>query len=171
MADPIPTGVLLAIVCKPEGVQSRPPDHYARLPLAEAVLRADHGIEGDCKAGRGDRNVNLTSVENAEALRAAGFRAGPGEMGEQLVVRGIDVAALKCGDRLHLGEAACVEVVTQRTGCLRLQQVQGRPLAGTLNRLGVMAKVVADGVIRVGDPVRVESAARTPGAGTTFAQK
>ncbi len=57
---------------------------------------------------------------------------------------------------------ACLEVVNQRTGCLRLQEVQGRPLKGTRDHLGVMAKVVADGIIRVGDPVRVEPVVVTP---------
>ena len=106
--------------------------------------------------------MNLTSAENLEALGAIGFRTGPGETGEQLVVRGIDVPALKPGDRIHLGATARLEVATQRTGCLRLQTVQGRPLKGTRDRLGVMANVAVGGVIRVGDPVRVEPAAVTP---------
>lgn len=160
MTNAVAAGALVAIVYKPEGVESRPADRYARAPLAEALLRAGHGIEGDGKAGRADRHVNLTSEENAAALRALGFRTGPGETGEQLVVRGIDVPALNPGDRLRLGANACLEVVKPRTGCARLQQVQGRTPAGTHDRLGVMARVVAGGVIRVGDPVRVESAAR-----------
>ncbi|HVS39474.1 MAG TPA: MOSC domain-containing protein [Gemmataceae bacterium] len=151
-------GVLVAVVYKPDGVESRPADRYARIAVREAVLRAGHGIDGDCKAGRDNRHINLTSVENAEALRAVGFRAGPGETGEQLVVQGIDVAALKPGDRLRLGATACLEVASQRNGCLRFQQVQGRPLKGTQNRLGVMATATAGGVIRVGDPVWVELA-------------
>ena len=154
--------VLVAVVYKPDGIESRPPDRFARVPLTEAVLRVGHGVEGDRKAGRENRHVNLTSTENLEALRAAGFRAEPGETGEQLVVGGVDVPALKPGDRLHLGATACLEVATQRTGCLRFQQVQGRPLQGTLNRLGVMANVGAGGIVRVGDPVRVEPAVVTP---------
>jgi MOSC domain-containing protein YiiM len=160
MTDIPAPGVLVAVVYKPADVESRPADHYARAPLAEAVLRAGHGVESDVKGGRADRQVNLTSVENAEALRALGYRAGPGETGEQLVMRGIDVPALKGGDRLRVGETACLEVVNQRTGCLRLQQVQGRPLAGTRDRLGVLARVLVGGVVRVGDAVRVEPAGR-----------
>jgi MOSC domain-containing protein YiiM len=159
MADQNAPGVLVVVVYKPDGIESRPPDHYARVPLEEAALRAGHGVEGDRKGGRSDRHINLTSAENLEVLHALGFRTGPGEMGEQIVVSGIDVAALKAGDRLCVGAAARLEVVNQRTGCLRLQQVQGRPLNGTQNRLGVMAKVLADGVARIGDPVRVEPTA------------
>ena len=162
MPDPITSGVLVAVLYKPEGIESRPPHRYARVPLTETVLRAGHGVEGDRKGGVENRNVNLTSAENLDALRAEGFRAAPGEMGEQIVVRGIDVPALAAGDRLYLGATACLEVVNQRTGCLRLQQVQGRPLNGTQNRLGVMARVRAGGVIRVGDAVRVERAAVAP---------
>ena len=162
MTSNSPAVVLVAVVYKPDDIESRPSDHYARVPLTEAVLRAGHGIDGDCKAARGDRHVNLTSVENMEALASIGFRTGPGEMGEQLIVRGIDVPALKAGDCIHLGATACLEVATQRTGCLRLQTVQGRPLKGTQNRLGVMATVTVGGVIRVGDSVRVEPAVVTP---------
>jgi MOSC domain-containing protein YiiM len=157
-----PAGVVAAVVYKPEGVESRPADRFARVPLAEAVLLIGRGIDGDRKGGAEDRHVNLTSEQNLEELRAAGFRAAPGETGEQMVVRGVDVAALRPGDRLRLGTTVCLEVVTQRTGCLRLQQVQGRPLKGTQGRLGVMARVTAGGAVRVGDPVRVEPAAVTP---------
>jgi MOSC domain-containing protein YiiM len=159
MSESNASGVLVSVMFKPEGVESRPPDRYARAPLTETVLRAGHGVEGDRKGGREDREINLTSIENLDALRAEGFRTAPGEMGEQIVVRGVDVPALAAGDRLYLGAAACLEVVNQRTGCLRLQQVQGRPLKGTGGRLGVMARVTAGGVIRVGDAVRVERAA------------
>jgi MOSC domain-containing protein YiiM len=78
-------------------------------------------------------------------------------MGEQLVVAGIDVAALKPGDRLHLGDEAILEVVKPRVGCQRFSEVQNRPLTGTTGRMGVMLVVSRGGAIRVGDGVRLET--------------
>ena len=146
-------GSVVSIVYKPEHLPSRPPEHYTREPLTEATLIAGHGIEGDRKGGTGERHVNVMAAETLEQMRAEGFKTGPGEMGEQLVVRGIDVAALKPGDRLRLGTEVVLETVKPRTGCLRFTQIQGRPLTETKGRLGMMMTVVAGGVVRVGDPV------------------
>jgi MOSC domain-containing protein YiiM len=74
-------------------------------------------------------------------------------MGEQLVLSGIPVDQLPPGTRLRLGGEAVVEVVQPRTGCDRLQCVQGCTPAQVTGRLGVMARVLAGGTIRVGDAV------------------
>jgi MOSC domain-containing protein YiiM len=154
-------GSLVSIVYKPEHLPPRPPERFTREPLTEATLVVGHGIEGDCK-GKGERQVNLMAAENLEQLGSEGFKTAPGEMGEQLVVRGIDVAALQAGDRLRLGAEAVLEVVRPRTGCQRFMEIQNKPLTATRGRMGMILMVVADGVIRVGDPVRVEERTATP---------
>jgi len=40
-----------------------------------------------------------------------------------------------------------------RHGCERFEAIQGRPREQAAGRLGVMARVVVGGPIRVGDPV------------------
>lgn len=146
---------VVSIVHTPAGVERKPPDHYARVPLAEATLLEGGGIEGDLKGRTPNRHLNVMAAEILEQLRAEGFQTGPGEMGEQIVVAGIDVAALKPGDRLQLGETAVMEVVMPRTGCDRFEHIQGKPKSSVKGRLGVMARVVAGGTVRVGDEVRV----------------
>jgi len=147
--------VVVSLVCKPAHLPSRPPERYTREPLTEATLLAGHGIAGDRKGGKGDRHINLMAAETLEQMRAEGFRTGPGEMGEQVVVSGLDLAALKPGERLRLGGNAVLCVVKPRTGCQRFREVQGQPLTGTTGRLGLMLTVEAGGVVRVGDPVEV----------------
>ncbi|MBP6786409.1 MAG: MOSC domain-containing protein [Candidatus Promineofilum sp.] len=128
---------------------------YIRLPREAAELVADHGLRDDRKAGRNrTRQVNLLSTDWLAAAAARGYRAQPGQFGEQLIIEGIDLVALPRGTHLALGESAVLEIVKGRTGCSRLEAAQGQSIAG-LGPIGVLARVVAGGPIRVGDPVAV----------------
>ena len=128
---------------------------FMRLPLESAELMAGHGIRGDRKAGHHpDRQLNLLSTGWLAMAAAKGYRAAPGQFGEQLILDGIDLVTLPPGTRLQLGDAAVLEIVKGRTGCTRLEAAQGRTIAG-LGPIGVLARVIAGGSIRVGDPVAV----------------
>lgn len=143
-----------SIVYKPAGTVSDTADHYLRTPLKSAKLIAGQGIEGDRKGGNPKRNLNIMSSETLEALRKEGFSTLPGQMGEQIVIQGLDVGDLRQGDRLQIGDHACVEVVSHRTGCQRFEHIQGKSPQQAAGRMGIMAKVIADGMIAVGDPVK-----------------
>jgi MOSC domain-containing protein YiiM len=135
-------------------------DDFIRVPSSKALLLENHGIEGDRKAGHNrNRQLNILSAEWLEARRAEGYRAGPGEFGEQLIVRGLDVLALQPGDRLRIGDEAVIEMTKPRTGCSRLEAAQGRQV--TCGPIGMLARVVAGGTIQVGDPVQVLSRKET----------
>jgi len=132
-----------------------PMSDYIRVPVEAATLVADHGIDGDRKAGHNKtRQVNLLSAEWLAARAAEGYRAAPGEFGEQLIVAGLAVETLPAGTMLALGPQAILTITKGRTGCERLQAVQPRPTGG-LGPIGVLARVVMGGPIRVGDAVRV----------------
>jgi MOSC domain-containing protein YiiM len=62
--------------------------------------------------------------------------------------------ALPPGTRLQLGDAAVLEIVKGRSGCTRLEAAQGKSITG-LGPIGMLARVITSGPIRVGDPVRV----------------
>ena len=143
-----------SIVYKPEGTVSDQEDHYLRIPLNSAHLVAGQGIEGDRKGGNPKRNLNIMSFETLEALHNEGFSTLPGQMGEQIVIQGLEVGKLTEGDQLQIGDHACVEVVSHRTGCQRFEHIQGKTPQQAAGRMGVMATVVAGGVITVGDPVK-----------------
>ncbi len=85
-------------------------------------------------------------------------------MGENVTTRGVDLLGLPTGTRLHLGEAAIVEVTGLRNPCVQLDGLQhgllpavlGRDEQGNaVRRSGVMAVVVAEGNVRPGDTFRV----------------
>src|SRR5438067_1179186 len=145
-------GSIVSIAYTPESTTNvRPEDRYARVPIESTELVAGRGIDGDRKGRFEARQINLMSVETLEVLSREGFKTGPGEMGEQIVVRGLDVDRLKPGDRVKLGESSVLEVDKARTGCDRFERIQGQPKSRVAGRLGQMMRVVAGGAIRVGD--------------------
>src|SRR5579862_6224341 len=96
---------LVSIVWKPKGAQ--PADgRYTRCPADEAMLVEGYGIEGDAKGGSPGRHLNIMCAANVTSLSADGFHVLPGELGEQLLVDGIDVELLPPGTELEIGEAA-----------------------------------------------------------------
>lgn len=144
------------------------------------TLLAGLGVEGDAHLGdrvqhlsrrrahpelTNLRQVHLIGVELLERLEADGLTVAPGEMGENVTTRGLDLLGLPRGARLRLGGEAVVEVTGLRNPCRQLDGVArglmaatlGRDANGTLVRLaGVMGVVVADGAVGLGDPIAAE---------------
>lgn len=140
-----------SIVYKPKGLPDAE-DAYTRVPLHRARLIVGRGIEGDAK-GVPRRQLNIMSAATLAALAADGYNVEPGALGEQIVIDGLQVEALASGTVLQVGEAARIEIVKPREGCSRFQHIQGQ--TDFDGRLGVIARVVAEGEIAVGSPVMV----------------
>jgi MOSC domain-containing protein YiiM len=147
------TAHVVSIVYRPVGT-NRPQDRYERVPAERVQLIEAHGIEGDRKGGSKKRQLNVMLAEQLAELGAEGFQVAPGEMGEQIVVAGVDPTALVEGARLKLG-AAVIEVFEPRTGCARFEMIQGKSRHDAAGRLGVIAGVVVGGEVAVGDAVEV----------------
>lgn len=111
------------------------------------------------------RQVHLVHAELHDELRAQGFAVAPGDIGENVTTRGLDLLALPTGARLRLGEAAVVEVTGLRNPCVQLDRFQPGLMTAVLDRdergrlvrkAGVMAVALAGGDVRPGDPIAVE---------------
>jgi MOSC domain-containing protein YiiM len=111
------------------------------------------------------RQVHLIHSELHEELRVHGFEIAAGRMGENITTRGVDLLGLPTGARLRLGDEAVVEITGLRNPCRQLETIQPGLLAAVLGRdehgalirkAGVMAVVVAGGLVRPGDTVTVE---------------
>jgi MOSC domain-containing protein YiiM len=152
----VPT--IVSIVYKPADVESKPADRYARVAVDKAELVTGKGIAGDRKGSGDERHLNVMACETLAGLQADGCKTGPGEMGEQIVLEGIEVDRLLAGTRLRLGRDAVIEVVKPRTGCARLEQIQKITIKATTSRLGVMCRVERGGSVGVGDPVAIVAA-------------
>lgn len=130
-------------------------DDFIRIPVESVNLIANHGIEGDRKAGRAPkRQLNLLDYDWVREQKQKGFNAFPGAFGEQVVIQGLDVLTLNRGDQLQLGESALIEITMPRTGCNRLEMAHG-DLGKPEDPIGVMARVIATGKVSVGDPIQM----------------
>lgn len=132
-------------------------DYFIRVPAQEITLKKDHGIEGDAKAGRqSKRQLNLITTDWLEARQSDGYKTGPGEFGEQIILDGIAYSEFKKGMRLQIGGQAVIELTKPRTGCTRLEEAQGKPLSAEIKKgIGWLACVLESGKIRVGDEVKI----------------
>ena len=146
---------LVSIVYSPAEGETEPPDHYQRVPVTQSALTVKGGLTGDRKGRHPDRQLNVMTREVLDTLAAEGYHTAPGQMGEQLVVSGLDLNALAPGDRVQLGAEAVIEVVKPRTGCDRFEAIQKLTRQQAAGRLGQMCRVVVGGPLAVGDEVRV----------------
>ncbi|WP_338695963.1 MOSC domain-containing protein [Streptomyces sp. Q6] len=146
------------------------------------TLLAGLGVEGDVHAGvtvrhrsrvaqdptqPNLRQVHLIHEELFDEVAADGHRVRPGDLGENVTTRGIDLLALPTGALLRFGDGgAVVEVTGLRNPCLQidtfqdglLKRVVGRdPETGAIVRkAGIMGVVREGGIVHPGDALHVE---------------
>lgn len=152
--------------------------HFSKPVRDEIRLVVGHGVEGDAHAGgtvqhrsrvRRDptqpnlRQVHLIHVELLDEVAEDGFSVKPGGLGENVLTRGVDLLGLPRGTRIRLGDDAEVEVTGLRNPCTQIDGIADGLMKRLVQRVddtivrlaGVMAIVVADGVVHPGDPLTV----------------
>ncbi|MEQ9438925.1 MAG: MOSC domain-containing protein [Cyclobacteriaceae bacterium] len=152
LLDTLPqTGSVSWISIRPE--RRTPPQ-----AVVEVLARKDSGLEGDHYAGRpqSKRQVTLISAEHIQAIASMLHREkiDPGLLRRNIVVKGINLLALK-DKQFQIGEA-----VLEMTGlchpCSRMEENLG---PGGYNAMrghgGITARVLKEGLIRIGDKVRM----------------
>ena len=131
------------------------------------------GLEGDAHAhptihGGPRKAVLLIASEIVDALAARGYPIFYGAMGENLTTRGIDIRALRIGDRLRAG-AAVLEITEPRGPCTALDiygpsikdeiyDLRVRLLDATSERWGMSglyAGVIEPGAVHPGDAIEL----------------
>jgi len=159
---------------------SRDAAHNFNKPNVDAIeLIAGLGVKGDAHFGetvqhlvrvREDptkpnrRQVHLIHGELHDELRELGLSVGPGEMGENITTRGLDLLGLPRGTRLHVGSEAVVEVTGLRTPCKQIERFQAGLMAAVSQdangnlffKSGIMGIVVRGGVVKAGDAIRIQ---------------
>jgi MOSC domain-containing protein YiiM len=113
------------------------------------------------------RQVHLIHAELFDELAGKGFAIRPGEMGENVTTRGMNLLALSAGARLRLGGEAVVEITGLRNPCFKLDGIapglmqavlEKGPGKTLVRKAGVMARVVTSGEVRAGDSIEVDFA-------------
>ncbi len=154
---------------------------FAKQPQPSLTLIAGEGVEDDAHRGgtvqhlyqvRRDATrpnlcqVHLFATEMLAELAELGFALGPGEIGENLLTRGLSLLELPRGTLLHVGAAAVLEVTGLRTPCSQIDGYRAglqkhlwgpRDASGKrTRRAGIMSVVRTGGEVRAADPVVVE---------------
>ena len=122
-----------------------------RAPQSEVRAIANCGIEGDRHARAGSHRQVL--VVEAETLEAQGL--SPGDVREQVTVRGIALDQLEVGARLVIGSAE-FEVAGPCDPCARMDEIRPGLRAALQGRRGRFLRVVRDGMIAVGQTLEFD---------------
>jgi MOSC domain-containing protein YiiM len=151
------TGRVLHVNISPGGVPKRPVERAAVGPL---------GLEGDAHAhigvhGGPHRAVCLFGIEAIRRVAADGHAIAPGTTGENLTTEGIELALLAPGTRLAVGDDVLLEISGPANPC---DVIKGGFRDGKSGRISILkhpsdsrvyARVMAEGTVAVGDPIRV----------------
>jgi MOSC domain-containing protein YiiM len=162
------------------GVSRDSGHRFSKPAVASIRVIAGHGIEGDAHAGatiqhrhpmRLDptrpnlRQVHLIQAELHDELRELGYDVKPGELGENVTTRGIDLLGLPQGTRLRIGPDVVLEVTGLRSPCQQINKftpgllkevIRTDPDGIVVRKTGIMSVVRADGVIHPDDTIVVE---------------
>lgn len=153
--------------------------HNIVKPLRTSItLVKGWGIEGDAHAGttvqhRYDkrrnpdapnlRQVHLMHAELFDQMADLNIMVRPGEMGENITTRYIDILNLPTGTQLKIGKAV-IEVTGLRNPCKYLNKIAPGLMKATVSKYtdgtlfpqsGVMGIILESGEVRAGDDIQI----------------
>ncbi len=137
----------------------RPARRAELVPVAAVRAETESGLEGDHYRGKltGKRQITLINAEHLVAIASMLGRpeVSPLLLRRNVVVKGINLLALK-DKTFRIGEAV-LETTGECHPCSRMEENLG---PGGYNAVrghgGITARVLENGIIRVGDQVEVE---------------
>jgi MOSC domain-containing protein YiiM len=121
------------------------------VPLDEAMLD-EAGMEGDAHRGAG--SIRHLLIEDQEVLDR--LELGPGQVKENLTLRGVDVNSLRFGTRLVIGDVV-LELTKESNPCSRMEEIRPGLQEQLQGCRGIYAQVIAPGRVRRGDTVHVRA--------------
>lgn len=151
---------------------------FSKVPQGEITLLEGLGVEGDAHAGVTVQHlyrikldaaapnlaqVHFLPIELFDEMAALGYALEPGAMGENVLTRGLDLAAMPTGALFRIGEAV-VEISGVRDPCRKIDALGkglskamfGRTPDGALHRkAGIMGVVRRGGRVCPDDKVEV----------------
>lgn len=130
--------------------------------IDRAYLSVALGVTGDCrgivKNGKNKRQVSLIEAADwAAATAEVGVDVPWQERRANLLVGALDLPQ-RAGAVLRIGDTARLEITVECDPCIRMEQVAPGLMAALTPdwRGGVLARVIDEGEIRIGDPIIIE---------------
>lgn len=123
--------------------------HRVAMVAHEEIVAVENRGFAGCAHARpgGRRQVLLMDIETLEEMKIA-----PGAVKENITTRGIDIRALKTGERLRIGEAL-FEVTYRCDPCDQMEEIRPGLKQELRGRRGMLFRVMEGGRIRVGDSI------------------
>ena len=136
-----------------------------KLPVP-AVRITPLGVEGDRQRaetvhGGPLRAVSILGIEAIRRVAAEGHPIAPGTTGENLTTEGFDVSLLPVGTRLEIGDEVVLELASPAAPCRTIRNSFDGLRFGRLGAAThpadsrMYARVVSEGSVRAGDPIRL----------------
>ncbi len=138
------------------------------------------GVEGDAHCGEtvkhrsrvavdptqpNLRQVHLIHSELLDGLKSKGFELHPGDLGENILSKGVALLNLPKNTLLQIGPEAMVQVTGLRNPCHQIETFQAGLLAevvetthrgDTIKKAGIMGIVLKSGVVKAGDEIKIK---------------
>ena len=131
----------------------------AKTPIEKTKLVEDFGLEGDAHGGPGTKQVSLLAMESIRKQKRcpkAGEQNGslkPGDFAENITTEGLNLAALKIGDKFLIAGKVILEISKIGKECHRYCAIYQQTGDCLMPREGIFAKVVKGGEIVRGDEI------------------
>lgn len=117
-----------------------------KIPVPEAVLIDNCGIEGDAHAGDWHRQISLLACEDVNEMIKKGANVKCGDFAENITTEGIDLANLPIGTILNLGEVV-LEVTQIGKECHEHCAIFRQIGDCVMPRKGIFTRVIKGGKI------------------------
>jgi MOSC domain-containing protein YiiM len=127
-----------------------------KVTVDEALLIKEHGLEGDAHAGSWHRQVSFLASEEIDKAREKGLEVTFGDFAENIATTGVDWKRIPVGSRIRLGQNALVEITQIGKECHNRCAIYYKAGDCIMPREGVFGRVLEEGKIRCGDPIRIE---------------
>lgn len=153
---------------------------FSKQSVQQIKLLEGLGVEGDAHCGATVRHrsrvardpsqpnlrqVHLIHGELFDELSEKAFNVQPGDLGENITTRGLDLLSLPEGTELHIGGHAVVTLTGLRNPCAQINHFQAGLMSAVLGRSpegkllrksGVMCVVTKAGPVSPGDDIAVK---------------
>lgn len=135
-------------------VCSAPRKGMIKHNISEGTLLEEIGLEGDAHAGFMHRQVSLIAMEDVRQMMKKLPGLVPGSFAENLTTEGFDLAQLKIGDRLKIGNTE-LEVSQIGKECHTKCEVFKQSGECIMPQKGIFTRVIRGGRVKAGDIVRL----------------
>ena len=129
-----------------------------KLPVA-SIRVTSAGLAGDghnhAKHNTPFQAVCIQDLEKLEELSQDGYILSPGQAGENLTVKNLNVNSLPAGTILEFSGGVILEISKVRKPCYVMDAIHPRLKEDAVGKHGMYAKVVKEGLLNINETIYV----------------